>query len=644
MRTTIRNLTAQKKSTEKSNDTSLVEVPEQKVSILLVDDRAENLLALEAVLTSQKYHLVCAHSGEEALKFVLKQDFAAILLDVQMPGLNGFETAKLIKAREKSRYIPILFITAISQEAEHVFRGYSVGAIDYIFKPFQPEALQKKVEEFVRIYQNHERMLLEGERELEKVHQRLDRVTFDLRKSEALARVISKTLKDTIVTFDEHGFILSANYAAEKMFGYTPEELIGESVAKLLPELKRGDPCPLESSLIETEAVRRDSSVFPVEAQIGDASIEDQNIYVCSIRDITERKQLEEERKQQLRNDLHLSKERFRIIFESSPCLISILSLEDGRYIDVNPGWLGFSGYEYSEIKGKAFDILQMTAASDKEAAQGYSFDLQKPVHNAKISYVTKSGETREGLMSTKIIYIEGETCVLCFITDITERVRLESEMIRLDRLNLIGEMAAGIAHEIRNPMTTVRGFLQLSNHSPHNPLQYIDLMLNELDRANAIITEFLTLAKNKVNDKQIQDLNAIIESLFPLIQAEALLSDKYISLELGDCPPLAMDEKEIRQMILNLALNGLEAMSAGGRLSIKTHTENQKVVLEVRDQGTGIKPELIQKIGTPFFTTKETGTGLGLAICYSVADRHHAEIEVKTDHTGTIFFVRFTV
>jgi len=185
MRTTTRNLTAQKKSTEKSNDTSLVEVPEQKVSILLVDDRAENLLALEAVLTSPKYHLVCAHSGEEALKFVLKQDFAAILLDVQMPGLNGFETAKLIKAREKSRHIPILFITAISQEAEHVFRGYSVGAIDYIFKPFQPEALQKKVEEFVRIYQNHERMLLEGERELEEVHQRLDRVTFDLRKSEA---------------------------------------------------------------------------------------------------------------------------------------------------------------------------------------------------------------------------------------------------------------------------------------------------------------------------------------------------------------------------------------------------------------------------------------------------------------------------
>ncbi|MED1855282.1 PAS domain S-box protein [Brevibacillus reuszeri] len=642
MRTTIRNLTAQKKSTEKSDERSLVDVPEQKVSILLVDDRAENLLALEAVLSSPKYHLVCAHSGEEALKYVLKQDFAAILLDVQMPGLNGFETAKLIKAREKSRHIPILFITAISQEAEHVFHGYSVGAIDYIFKPFQPEALQKKVEEFVRIYQNHERMLLKGERELEEVHQKLDRVTFDLRKSEALARVISETLKDTIVTFDEQGYVLSANDAVESMFGYSAEELIGELFNTLLPELKQENPCLLASNLIETIAVRRNNSMFPVEAQLGDASIEEQTIYVCSIRDITERKQLEEGRKQKLRNDLYLSQERFRIIFESSPCLISILSLEDGRYMDVNPGWLEITGYEYDEVAGKAFDILPMTAASDEEATEGDSLDLRRPVHNVKISYVTKSDEKREGLLSTKILDIEGETCVLCFITDITERVRLENEMIRLDRLNLIGEMAAGIAHEIRNPMTTVRGFLQLSNHSPQNPLQYIDLMLNELDRANAIITEFLTLAKNKVNDKQVQDLNAIIESLFPLIQAEALLSDKYISLELGECTHFAMDEKEIRQMILNLALNGLEAMTAGGRLSIKTHTEQQRVVLEIHDEGTGIKPELIQKIGTPFFTTKETGTGLGLAICYSVADRHHAEIEVKTDHTGTIFFVRF--
>ena len=114
------------------------------INILMVDDLQENLTALEAVLSSPQYHLVSARSGEEALRYILKQDFAVILLDVQMPGLNGFETAKLIKARKKSKNIPIIFITAISQDMEHVLHGYSVGAIDYIFKPFNPETLKKK--------------------------------------------------------------------------------------------------------------------------------------------------------------------------------------------------------------------------------------------------------------------------------------------------------------------------------------------------------------------------------------------------------------------------------------------------------------------------------------------------------------------
>jgi len=232
---------------------------------------------------------------------------------------------------------------------------------------------------------------------------------------------------------------------------------------------------------------------------------------------------------------------------------------------------------------------------------------------------------------------------VLSVITDITERAHLEREMGRLDRLNLIGEMAAGIAHEIRNPMTTVRGFLQLTRSKQNVPeTAYIDLMVHELDRANAIITEFLTLAKNKTTDRKWQDLNAIINALFPLIQAEAILSDKHILLELGELQHLYLDEKEIRQLILNLALNGLEAMEPGRQLTVRTWQEQQHAVLEIRDQGCGIKGEMLEKIGTPFFTTKEKGTGLGLAVCYSVAARHLATIDLKTSEQGTTFFVRF--
>ncbi len=210
----------------------------------MVDDHPENLLALEAVLSSPNYRLVTANSGKDALKCLLKQDFAIILLDVQMPGLNGFETAKLIRAREKTKHTPIIFITAISQDSENVQHGYSVGAIDYIFKPFQPEVLKQKIEKFVELHQKYEEKVKKSERkrtvELQEITQKLDQTSSDLRRTEALNRVIGETLMDSIITFDEQGFILSGNPALTSMFGYQPNELIGENISRLFLQV-RGD-------------------------------------------------------------------------------------------------------------------------------------------------------------------------------------------------------------------------------------------------------------------------------------------------------------------------------------------------------------------------------------------------------------------
>jgi two-component system, sensor histidine kinase len=125
---------------------------DERVNLLLVDDRPENLLALEAILEPLGQSLVRATSGPEALKHVLATEFAAILLDVQMPGMNGFEVAEIIKSREKSRTIPIIFLSAISKEDAYVFKGYSMGAVDYVFKPFNPDVLRSKVAVFVDLY------------------------------------------------------------------------------------------------------------------------------------------------------------------------------------------------------------------------------------------------------------------------------------------------------------------------------------------------------------------------------------------------------------------------------------------------------------------------------------------------------------
>jgi CheY-like chemotaxis protein len=131
---------------------------EPKCNILLVDDRSENLLALEAVLAPLNENLVSAESGEEALRHLLEKEFALVLMDVQMPGMDGFETALQIRERAKTKDIPIIFITAISQEPHHALRGYSTGAVDYLFKPFDPWALRTKVGIFTQLYNKTKRL------------------------------------------------------------------------------------------------------------------------------------------------------------------------------------------------------------------------------------------------------------------------------------------------------------------------------------------------------------------------------------------------------------------------------------------------------------------------------------------------------
>ena len=213
----------------------------------------------------------------------------------------------------------------------------------------------------------------------------------------------------------------------------------------------------------------------------------------------------------------------------------------------------------------------------------------------------------------------------------------------RLQQLNLVGELSAGIAHEIRNPMTSVRGFLQLLGNRDYykKDKEYFDLMIDELDRANSIITDFLALTKDKKVNFVDEDLNQIILRLIPLLDTNVLYE---IQTDLGEIPRLSLDDKEISQVILNLANNGCESMPFGGCLTIRTYKLIDKVILEVQDQGQGIKSEILEKIGTPFFTTKEKGTGLGLAVCSSIIDQHNAKLDIKSDSYGSKFRVIFSI
>ncbi|MED5020934.1 ATP-binding protein [Paenibacillus chibensis] len=231
-------------------------------------------------------------------------------------------------------------------------------------------------------------------------------------------------------------------------------------------------------------------------------------------------------------------------------------------------------------------------------------------------------------------------------IQDITELERLRSELGNVERLSLVGQMAASITHEIRNPMAVVRGFLQLMKEkSPESLDHYYRIVMEELDRANGIINDFLSLAQNRISEKEQWHLHQIINDLSPLLWADANLRGQTIELVLDEnVPKLNLNAKEVKQMLLNLARNGMEAMEEKGKLSIQTRLKKKEQIVEliIRDTGVGMSKSRQERLFEPFFTTKAKGTGLGLALCLSIVERHGGKIMVESEEgQGTTFVIQ---
>ncbi len=283
------------------------------VEILIVDDRPENLLALEAILEPLGQITVRAGSGDEALRKLLSHNVAMILLDVQMPGINGFETAKMIKSRERTKYIPIIFLTAISKDETYVFEGYSVGAVDYMSKPFQPDILRSKVNVFVDLFQKQRQLAAQQERLAEAERRDLEtRHMREIYESEVRFSEIVGSAMDAIIGFDADGVISLFNSAAERMFGVPAATAVKGNISVYLAEsLDQGmldRACTRSTDVRHGHEPRDDvgdhgvwsltgtrasGEHFPIEATASCVELDGKKTYTLIGRDISERKRVE---------------------------------------------------------------------------------------------------------------------------------------------------------------------------------------------------------------------------------------------------------------------------------------------------------------------------------------------------------------
>lgn len=296
-------------------------------------------------------------------------------------------------------------------------------------------------------------------------------------------------------------------------------------------------------------------------------------------------------------------------------------------------------------INQPALEISPMNIKAEELIGTNYKFYFTKMFENVSYKdsrlletlYHGKSVFNEKIIRNNRILQLTRQPIynsagkikyALAIFQDITAEEIMNEKMRNLENLNTIGQMAATIAHEIKNPLTTIKGFLQLGLKSQdHLKEPQLELLISEIDRCNAIIKDFLSTKKNSHTVKEKCNLKRLIENHIPLIDKDATYNEIKLNLELNEVSDLMLNSSEIKQLLLNFSRNAIEAMEEGGCLIIRVWEKEDDVILEVEDQGPGIPQEVLEKIGTPFVTTKEKGTGLGITVCQRIAENHGARI-----------------
>ncbi|MFF5396045.1 PAS domain S-box protein [Peribacillus butanolivorans] len=465
-----------------------------------------------------------------------------------------------------------------------------------------------------------------------------DSTVSDIRYALDQSSIVAITDAEGIITYVNEKFIEISQYEEHELIGKSHSIINSgyhsqEFFADLWCTIKQGKTWNGE---ICNRA--KDGEIYWVDTTIVPFMKKGKPYQYISIRsDISRRKRAESD----LRVSIKELEDMYYAINQSS---IVAITDEKGIIVDVNDKFSEVSGYKRSELIGQTHQLVN----------SGYHLkeffdDMWKTIQNRKVW----NGEIRNRAKDGSYYWVD--TTIVPFYTvegkpfqflalryDITERKQTEEMLHRQDKLAAVGQLAAGVAHEIRNPLTSMKGYteyLQL-DEKDENRLEYLGIIMDEINRVNEIVEEFLELSKPQPLILETKNIVPIIQNVLSLTEFDArkknviLFFDCYHKEILIRC-----DENRLKQVLLNFVINGIEAMPDGGEIKVVTELKEEKVHISIIDTGVGMPPDQLRRIGEPFFTTKKSGNGLGLMISFKIIESHLGRVFVESEvNKGTVF------
>lgn len=342
-----------------------------------------------------------------------------------------------------------------------------------------------------------------------------------------------------------------------------------------------------------------------------------------------------EEKQKSTDHKLHSTQEHLHSFFNQTAEAIIVGDL-NGKVLDINPAFENLYGWKKAEVVGQPIPIIPKEFVS--EANQRWKQVLSgEVIQSLETKHVCKNGSIKNVEVSISPIKdMEGKIVALTgILRDVTEKKITEEKLVNTEKLSTLGQIAAGLAHEIRNPLAVISGYIQIIGKDNERNSRYSKVMLSELNRIDLIISELLFLGKPQAVHFQRIDIRNIIKEVTILFESQLQQQGVQCVTEFqGEIPDCYLDPNQLKQVFVNTIKNAIEAMpSNGGTISIQvspiTHDE---LIISIKDTGVGIPEKVLEKIGNPFFTTKEEGTGLGLLVTKQIIESHNGQLNIKSE------------